>query len=69
MNRNDRWSCDLCGNDTGYDNLLVVTNLDRNPPQGPYTSPIRADVCQSCWRLIVDKMVGAGWARRQSNGI
>ena len=68
MNRNDTWSCDLCGAPKKYNHLLVVTNEDRDSPVGVYTTPVRADICLDCWKMVVDKMIGAGWARRKSNG-
>lgn len=66
MNKNGVWSCDLCVEPKKYNHLLVVTNEDRNPP-GVYTTPVRADICLDCWKMVVDKMIGAGWARRNDN--
>ena len=68
MNKNGVWSCDLCGEPKKYNHLLVVTNEDRNPPVGVYTTPVRADICHDCCKIIIGKMIGAGWARRQNNG-
>lgn len=64
MEKNGVWSCDLCGANKRHNHLLLVTNEDRDPPTGVYTTPVRADICLDCWRKVVDKMVGAGWARR-----